>query len=59
MTTYLMYNLTIIVGPKEDPARVEGLTDLKGAHRKIGLAKAKRKLFSMRGSSPAAGRPKP
>ena len=40
-TTYLMYNLTIIVGPKEDPARVEGLTDLKEAHKRIGLAKAK------------------
>jgi tungstate transport system substrate-binding protein len=40
-TTYLMYNLTIIVGPKEDPAKIEGLTDLKEAHKQIGLARAK------------------
>ncbi len=38
--TYLMYNLTIIVGPKEDPAKIEGLTDLEEAHRRIAQAKA-------------------
>jgi tungstate transport system substrate-binding protein len=40
-TTYLMYNLTIIVGPKEDPAKVGGLKDLKEAHKRIDQAKAK------------------
>ena len=37
----LMYNLTVIVGPKEDPAKVEGLQDLSVAHKKIHEAKAK------------------
>jgi tungstate transport system substrate-binding protein len=39
--TDLMYNLTIIVGPKDDPAKIDGLTDLEQAHRKILEAKAK------------------
>lgn len=39
--TYLMYNLTVIVGPKEGPARIEGLTDLEEAHKRIAQAKAK------------------
>lgn len=36
----LMYNLTIIVGPKNDPAKIAGMTDLKAAHKKIFRAKA-------------------
>ena len=37
----LMYNLTVIVGPKDDPAKIEGLKDLTVAHKKIHEAKAK------------------
>jgi tungstate transport system substrate-binding protein len=37
----LMYNITYIVGPKEDPAKIEGLTDLRLAHQKIHDAKTK------------------
>jgi len=37
----LMYNLTVIVGPKNDPAGIRGLADLREAHRKIAQAKAK------------------
>lgn len=37
----LMYNLTVLVGPKNDPAKIEGLSDLKTAHQKIAGAKAK------------------
>jgi tungstate transport system substrate-binding protein len=37
----LMYNLTVIVGPKDDPAKIEGLKDLAVAHKKIHEAKAK------------------
>jgi tungstate transport system substrate-binding protein len=37
----LMYNLTYIVGPKEDPAKIEGLADLTAAHGRIQAAKAK------------------
>lgn len=37
----LMYNLTVIVGPKDDPAKIEGLKDLTMAHQKIYGAKAK------------------
>ncbi|MBA4393129.1 MAG: hypothetical protein C0407_06225 [Desulfobacca sp.] len=36
-----MYNLTVIVGPKNDPAKIEGLKDLTIAHQKIYEAKAK------------------
>ena len=36
-----MYNLTVIVGPKDDPAKIEGLKDLTMAHKKIHEAKAK------------------
>jgi len=39
--TDLMYNLTVIVGPKEDPAKIRGLTDLMEAHKRIAAAKAK------------------
>jgi tungstate transport system substrate-binding protein len=37
----LMYNLTVIVGPKDDPAKIEGLKDLTMAHKKIHEATAK------------------
>jgi tungstate transport system substrate-binding protein len=37
----LMYNVTVIVGPANDPAKIEGLTDLKQAHKKIADAKSK------------------
>jgi tungstate transport system substrate-binding protein len=37
----LMYNLTIIVGPKEDPAKIRGMTDLMEAHKRIAAAGAK------------------
>ena len=37
----LMYNLTVIVGPKNDPAGIRGLADVREAHRKIAEAKAK------------------
>jgi tungstate transport system substrate-binding protein len=37
----LMYNLTVIVGPKDDPAKIEGLKDLTMAHQKIYEGKAK------------------
>jgi len=39
--TYLMYNLTVIVGPKDDPAKIGGLSDLEEAHKRIAEAKAK------------------
>ena len=39
--TDLMYNLTIIVGPKDDPAKIGGLADLEQAHKKILETKAK------------------
>jgi tungstate transport system substrate-binding protein len=37
----LMYNVTVIVGPAEDSAKIAGLTDLKEAHKRIAEAKAK------------------
>ena len=37
----LMYNITYIVGPKDDPAKIEVLNDLTLAHSKIHEAKAK------------------
>lgn len=37
----LMYNLTVIVGPKNDPAGIRGLADVREAHRKIAQARAK------------------
>ncbi len=37
----LMYNLTVIVGPKDDPAKIEGLKDLTAAHKRIHETKAK------------------
>ncbi len=39
--TNLMYNLTIIVGPKEDPAKIRGISDLLEAHKRIAAARAK------------------
>lgn len=39
--TDLMYNMTIIVGPKGDPAKIEGLEDLAEAHKRIMDAEAK------------------
>jgi tungstate transport system substrate-binding protein len=39
--TDLMYNLTVIVGPREDSAKVRGMTDLLEAHKKIAAAGAK------------------
>jgi tungstate transport system substrate-binding protein len=39
--TDLMYNLTIIVGPKGDPAGIRGVSDLAEAHKRIAGAKAK------------------
>ena len=36
-----MYNLTVIVGPREDSAKIRGMTDLLEAHNKIAGAKAK------------------
>jgi tungstate transport system substrate-binding protein len=39
--TDLMYNLTVIVGPREDPAKIRGITDLLEAHKRIAAAKAK------------------
>jgi tungstate transport system substrate-binding protein len=36
-----MYNITYIVGPKDDPARIGDLKDLALAHRKIHEAKTK------------------
>lgn len=33
--TDLMYNLTLIVGPLDDPAGIGGIKDLKQAHKKI------------------------
>lgn len=37
----LMYNLTVIVGPKDDPAKIKDMDDLLAAHKKIAEAKAK------------------
>jgi len=37
----LMYNLTVIVGPLNDPAGIGGMKDLKQAHKKIFEAKAR------------------
>jgi tungstate transport system substrate-binding protein len=37
----LMYNITVIVGPKDDPAKIEGLKDLTVAHKKIHESKSK------------------
>jgi tungstate transport system substrate-binding protein len=39
--TDLMYNLTVIVGPKEDPAKIRGISDLLEAHKRIATARAK------------------
>jgi len=39
--TDLMYNLTVIVGPKEDPAKIRGMTDLLEAHKRIATTRAK------------------
>ncbi len=39
--TDLMYNLTIIVGPRGDPAKIGGLGDLLVAHKRIAAARAK------------------
>lgn len=44
--TDLMYNLTIIVGPKNDPAKISGLTALDEAHKRIAKAGA---LYLSRG----------
>jgi tungstate transport system substrate-binding protein len=38
--TDLMHNFTVIVGPSDDPAKIEGLTDIKEIHRRIAQAKA-------------------
>jgi tungstate transport system substrate-binding protein len=38
--TDLMHNFTVLVGPSDDPAKVEGLTDIKEIHRRIAEAKA-------------------
>ncbi len=38
--TDLMHNFTILVGPSDDPAKIEGLTDIKEIHRRIAQAKA-------------------
>ena len=37
----LMYNITVIVGPKDDPAKIEGLKDLTVAHQKIHESKSR------------------
>ena len=37
----LMYNITYIVGPKDDPARIGGMNDLTRAHKKVYEARAK------------------
>jgi tungstate transport system substrate-binding protein len=37
----LMHNYTIIIGPANDPAKINGLTDLKEAHMRISDAKSK------------------
>ena len=37
--TDLMYNLTVIVGPKEDPAKIRGISDLLEAHKRIAAAR--------------------
>jgi len=37
----LMHNYTVIVGPGSDPAKIDGLTDLRQAHKKINDAKSK------------------
>jgi tungstate transport system substrate-binding protein len=39
--TDLMFNLTVIVGPKEDPAKIRGISDLLEAHKRIATARAK------------------
>lgn len=39
--TDLMYNLTVIVGPREDPAKVRGMNDLLEAHKRIAAARAR------------------
>ena len=39
--TDLMHNLTIMVGPRDDPAKIEGLTDLEEVHKRIASAKAR------------------
>jgi tungstate transport system substrate-binding protein len=36
----LMHNFTVIVGPASDPAKIEGLTDIKEAQKRIYQAKA-------------------
>jgi tungstate transport system substrate-binding protein len=38
--TDLMHNFTVLVGPYDDPAKIEGLTDIKEIHRRIAQAKA-------------------
>jgi tungstate transport system substrate-binding protein len=38
--TDLMHNFTVLVGPADDPAKIEGLTDIKEIHRRIANAKA-------------------
>lgn len=44
----VMYNDFVIVGPKNDPAKVKGARDVVGAYRKIAAAKAP---FASRGDS--------
>jgi tungstate transport system substrate-binding protein len=44
----VMYNDFVIVGPKNDPAKVKGARDVIGAYRKIAAAKAP---FASRGDS--------
>lgn len=44
--TPVMYNDFVIVGPKEDPAKIDGMKDAKAALKKIAAAKA---AFASRG----------
>ncbi|NLW92744.1 MAG: solute-binding protein [Syntrophomonadaceae bacterium] len=37
----VMYNQFLIVGPKSDPAKIKGMTDVKAAFKKIATAKKK------------------
>src|SRR3954452_8781588 len=49
----VMYNASIIVGPKADPAGIKGLKDAEGAFRKIADAKAP---FASRGDDSGTNR---
>ena len=39
--TDLMHNYTIIIGPVNDPAKIDGLTNLKEAHKRISALRSK------------------